>query len=455
MASTTVDRGVSVGDCPLEDLYQQLREIELSDQCLTRQIRDVGYYRRMMRSRGSEDDNHIAMGLSREFLDTQHSTLSACQTLHGRFRDMLRKEINIRSRPSLRPLNILDLPDEILVLISEYAKDWTPDPRFDTSLYRQGVGEIKNLRLTCWPFCNASSHLLVPLVKVELNPASVAHLDTISQHPTISKGVRAVRVVLDYYDYELANDLAHFAHFSAYNLRRHTDLSEYRALDDTNEPAASDLEIIRKARELENVWASFASDTVDEANLNANVSALNLLRRAHEEYRSRTAEQTQVYENGAFVRSVAVAMGRMPLATRLQFREFEFRSSRWKRTGSFREGDDDYYLWQMLLPMMWDVGREWTLGTPHADVLVDLPIAVYDAGTVLKGLDLEISSLPDRQKILTAAETRKLSMAVQQVTIMNIRMRGQHLADSESADNPAYLEYCHQYIHAIFNADNI
>lgn len=452
MASITAHRGTSVEDCALGDLYEQLREIELSDQRLTRQLDDVECYQRVFKYRDSDDDTYMATGFSREFLDAQHTTLSACQTLQRKFHEMLRKEINIHSRPSLRPLTILDLPYEILVQISKHVKGWHPDPLFAAFMYSQGVSEIKNLRLTCWRFCNASSQFLIPLVRVELNSASVSQLNKISKHPTISQGVRAVKVILDYYDYELANDIALFAEYSAYNLRRHTEFSEYNVLDKTDESVATDLEIIRKSRELENVWMSFAEDTVT---LTDNVSALDLLRRAHEEYKSRTADQTQVYENGAFFRSVGTAIGRMPLATRLEFSEWDFQGSRHKRTGSCREGDDDFYLWQMLLPMRWDVGREWALGSPHADVLVDLPIAVHEAGTVLKCLDLQISSLPDRHETLTAAETRKLSMAVQQVTVINIRMRGEHLADSESAHDPAYLEYCRQYIDALSNTDSI
>ena len=455
MASATADRGVPVLDCALEDLYKQLREIELSDQRLARQIRDLGHYRVMMRSRGSEDDNFIVTGLSREFLDAQHATLSACQTLHDKFREVLRKDINIRSRPSLRPLTILDMPDEILVQVFEYVKGWTPDARYYTFLYFQGVGEIKNLRLTCWRFCNASSHLLLPLVRVELNTASVAHLDTISKHPTISKGVRAVRVVLDYYDYELANNIWLFAEYSADNLGRRTDFSERLALRKTPGSLESDLEPIRKARELENSWTSFASDTVGDATLTANLRGLQLLQRAHEEYQSRAADQKKLLGNQDFVRSVATAISRMPLATRLEFAEFDCQGGRYKRTGSFREGDDEYFMWQILLPMTWDLGRKWGLGTPHGHVLVDLPIAVHETGSVLKGLDLEISSLPESHEVLTIAETRKLSTAVQQVKNMHIRMQDYHLAESESAHTPAYLEYCHQYIHALSNTDSI
>ena len=52
-----------------------------------------------------------------------------------------------------------------------------------------------------------------------MHSASLAPLKTISQHPTIGKGVRAVRVLLDYYDYNLATDIRLFAEFSASFIR--------------------------------------------------------------------------------------------------------------------------------------------------------------------------------------------------------------------------------------------
>lgn len=454
MASAS-DRGNLAGEYSLNELYQQLRGLELSDQRLNRQIRQVGYYQHRMRSTGSEDDTSTATEVPREFLDAQHTTLSDCQRLLGRLSEMLRKDINLRSRPSLRSLTILDIPDEILVRIFEYVKGWHPDPQYSPFMYEHGAAEIKNLRLTCWCFCNASSHLLLPLVRVELDSASVAHLDTVSQHPTIRKGVRAVRVVLDYYDYELANNIEFFAEYSAYNLRERTDMSEWMALNKSADSVESDMEPIRKAREYENLWMSFAGVAVDDTTQTANQSGLNLLRRAHEEYRSRAADQNEVFENRAFVRSVTTAIGRMPLVTRLEFRELDSESPRWRSPVPLLQGDDDHLLWQMLLPMRWDVGRQWALGTPHVEVLVDLPTAVHEAGTVLKGFDFEISSLPECHGILTAEETRRLSMAVQQVKNIRIELRGYRLADSEDALNPADVDYFHLYIDALFNTDSI
>ena len=460
MASTP-ERGSSIKDYNLDELYQQLRELELSDQQLKTQVRELNFYQRRLRYRDAEEstltEGSATAGL-RNFLDAQSTTLSDCQKLLARFRHTLMKDINVCSRPFLRPLTILDMPDEILITVFEYVKSWEPSVRYPTYMYCFGVGEIKNLRLTCRRFCDTSSHLLLPLARIELNSTSVDRFDAISHHPTISKGVRAVRVVLDYYCDELANDFALFAEYSAVNLRDRTDIFESIALNRSDGPSESDTECIRKAREFETSWMSFASGAFSDSTFKADSGHQNLLQRAYEEYQSRAANQKQICENPDFVRSVATAIGRMPLASRLEFREFDTDSiRRRRRTGiaTLREGDEDWFLWQMLIPMMWDEGRQWGLGTPHSDLLVDLPRAIHEAGIELQGLDYHISSLPESHIVLTAEEIRSVSMAVQHVKHLTFELQGYRLADSEHPLDPADLKYLHGYIDAISNTNSI
>ncbi|CAO1601533.1 hypothetical protein XANCAGTX0491_005188 [Xanthoria calcicola] len=280
--------------------------------------------------------------------------------------------------------------------------------------------DIKNLRLTCRRFCNTSSHLLLPFVRVELNQASVEHLNTLSRHPTISKGVRAVRLVLDYYDYELANDFALFAEYFAAKMADHAqflefmDREEFKDHEIFKDRDGNSKKIIQKTRQLENFCSSFASGAVDEADYGANPSHRNLLQRAHEAYRSCVTDQKQVCENGAFFRTVAAAINRMPRARRLELREQDGESARRKSWAPFRAGDDLYFLFWVVRPMSWGEGRVWALGTPHIDLL-GLPSAFHEAGTCLKSLNINITLPPELQDALTAEEMRSLSLSVQQL----------------------------------------
>jgi hypothetical protein len=121
------------------------------------------------------------------------------------------------SRPTLRPLKLLEMPDEVLIKIFDYVKGWTGKT---APFYELGnIGEdVKNLRLTCRRFCSTSSDLLLRFVRVELNPSSLSQFEEISRHPTISKGVRCVRVVLPLYNATLAQDISTFAQHNAQEL---------------------------------------------------------------------------------------------------------------------------------------------------------------------------------------------------------------------------------------------
>lgn len=458
---TTSDGGSSVQDYDLGELYQQLRELDRSDKRLKRQLCHVHKDRSFIQS-GDSEHGTLAEGslthVSLESLNAQCQTLFSCQELNSGRRETLRNDINICSRPRLRPLTILDMPDEILVRVCECVKGWEPDVLRYGSTFVRSPSNIKNLRLTCWRFCNTSSHLLLPFVRVELKQASVEHLNTVSRHPTISKGVRAVRVVLDYYDYELANDFAHFAEYSAANLGDHADFLECMDSEEFEDRVGNNMETIRKTRQLENSCLSFASGAVDDATFGANPSHRKLLQRAHEEYRSRATDQKQVCESGAFVRIVTAAIGRMPRARRLELREHDgYSAPHWKRTTPPCAGDDDYFLCWMIRPMTWDEGRQWVLGTPHIDLL-GLPGAGREAGTFLKSLEINITSLPESHDVLTAEEMRSLSMSVQQLKNIQIKLRGYRMANLTElghALDTAELQYLRNYIDAVLNTHSI
>ncbi|KAL8657334.1 MAG: hypothetical protein Q9226_002008 [Calogaya cf. arnoldii] len=301
------------------------------------------------------------------------------------------------------------MPVEILVRICECVKGWQPDVLRRGSFYAPTITDIKNLRLACWRLCNTSSHLLLPFVRVELNQTSVDHLNTISRHPTIRKGVRDVRIVLDYYDYKLADDFFLFAEYSAAILGDFADFLDIETSPEFGDQRWTDMESIQKTRCLQETCTSFASGAVDDPTIRANPNNRKLLQRMHEEYRSRATAQKELCTNGKFVGNVAAAISRMPRLGRLELRERDLENSfPWKKKAPLRAGEDDYFPWWMLRRMTWDEGRHWMLGTPHMEILNDLPVAVHDGGIILRSLNINISSLPEAYGLLTAEEIRSL-----------------------------------------------
>lgn len=97
----------------------------------------------------------------------QYTNLRATMTVLQGVRDSLRKTIHLRVRPLLRPLNILDSPDDdkLLMRIFGYAvghKDFVHDQpdSFQTAMHNSRKSpQLKHIRLTCRRFCDASSQI--------------------------------------------------------------------------------------------------------------------------------------------------------------------------------------------------------------------------------------------------------------------------------------------------------
>lgn len=115
-------------------------------------------------------------------------------------------------RATVRPLKVVDLPNEVLAMIFAHFED-VPAPRIqvddassdDTPFPSADLGSIKNIRLTCRKFCDAGSRFLLPLVDISFTPSSIQRLEEISSHPNISKGVRIIRIYIGTYSPEIAN----------------------------------------------------------------------------------------------------------------------------------------------------------------------------------------------------------------------------------------------------------
>ncbi|KAL9641336.1 MAG: hypothetical protein Q9204_000072 [Flavoplaca sp. TL-2023a] len=454
----SAERGSSLLRDDLGQLYQQLKELDRSDERLTEQICLMGRYEHFIQNGGTFPEAS-SENVSLESIEAHCETLFSYRELNSTQRKTLLEDINICSRPRLRSLTVLDLPDEILLRVCEYVRGWQPDVLRFGSTFLNTSNDIKSLRLTCWRFCNTSSHLFLPFVRVELNQASLERLNAISQHPMISKGVRVVRVVLDYYDYDLANDLAFFAEFSAVRMGECANSLELGLSLGTKDLAQNNMitEKLRKARLLETSWLSFVNDGIDHATSETNPSYQDLLHIAHEEYRSRATDQKQVCENGYFIHSVATAFARMPRARRVEIQQHDDEGIFRKRAAPIRAGEDACFVSWILQPMNWDTGRQWGLRTPHIDALA-LPGAMCEAGVLPQSLDIKITSLPESNDILNQKELRRLSMGAQQLKDIKIMLQRHRTAnDPEFRLNPetAELNQLRDYIDAVLNTDSI
>ncbi|KAI0537915.1 hypothetical protein GGR58DRAFT_513427 [Xylaria digitata] len=224
------------------------------------------------------------------------------QTMHN-YRSPLRERINALTRSSIRPLHILDLPDELLMLIFGHVKDYHQGALCENSLSfpdnnRPPTCDISNIRLSCRRFYNTSSHLLMDFVRLELQPDSLSRLQEISRHPLIRKGIRSVHVSLGFYHSELANDLQHFALWCHKQFRKDTDdvrlALKFLDCDETTRNKLND-DLFKKARDIQQTWGKACLEALQD--------------------------QQRLLASEEFAQDVAAALAQMPVLKSLNFGE--------------------------------------------------------------------------------------------------------------------------------------
>ncbi|CAJ2513894.1 Uu.00g020130.m01.CDS01 [Anthostomella pinea] len=337
-------------------------------------------------------------------------------------RDSIRTCINACVRYRLRPLSILDLPDELLMDIFDYVKG-----RDDHELYlfnwKSNVDQIKSLRLACRRFRATSSHLLLRWLHVSMTRDSIAHLNEVASHPTISKGIRAIQVSLQFYDSVLACDTNAFAAYQASRLRNSIRSWEsmigfsYSGVDDAMNVAA-----IAKALSIAASWEDAAINGIC-----ADCADHVLLRRAQARYKQ--CYEDQKHLRRTFTRSIASAMARMPTATWLDIHDQNpHQTTAQTREASILAQDMDQpssLLGKLLAPIRyWEEAREHGLGEPPAEVIPNLLVAIHDERVRLTGLKLWAPPSEDPSLLLPSDdEFPKLKGAVKYLKVLDFHPR--------------------------------
>jgi hypothetical protein len=356
-------------------------------------------------------------------LDRELEKVNASKTKFEGIQNALRRCIDKLSRPHLRSLNILDLPDEILLKIFELVEDLDFDSPF---VYYGGTGrkDIANTRLVCRQFCNMSSQLLVRLVRVNFNEPSLASLEEISRHPTIAKGVRDVRVVLHFHNFSF-NDLDTFISYQADDVENKVNLFDSPRLWELSsiaEQTAS--EMIANGRAVVSTLRRLASaDTdnnggylEDDENRRAHLDGI------HREYLALLENQVSLIKSGKFSRLVGSAIARMPRARKLEFGDADFECLKEQRL--MIPGTD---VWStlyrlMLQPMTGYHTKIHGLELPNYECIINVIEAVRNAGAFLSSIDIKLSTLGYPRGLVPATDIRReFSSGMQQLKAFSFR----------------------------------
>ncbi len=333
------------------------------------------------------------------------------------YRTALRARAMQLSRAKVRPINILDLPLDILYTIFEHFRfvGVTAEGRQERKTWSRlredtvdRVQAIQNARLACRTFCEIASPLLIPTIVVHLDKASLARAEKISRAPQLAAGVHGIELRLEYRPRELATDLTMFTRLRSKELsalhRRCARVSE-RLYQNGHRQAVDDPECPLRRREVLTAMTNFSKffdalyeyfEPVEEASRDQEVLDYHrMLLEAHHEYRQKHEEQLRLVMDGSFVQSLASSMARM---LRLEFLEImdqmdDYLDWDWEEPVPFLAEMEEISQF-LVTPHDWKTIEEATgvVSLPPATIFSELPCALAKAGGPLR--ELHINCFP-------------------------------------------------------------
>lgn len=373
-------------------------------------------------------------------------------------------------------MNILDLPWDILHDIFLHFRDprvraapgepgwcWRPHQHEvdHDELDLARIQTIKNARLTCQLFNRAASAHLVPWVLVSVNRASLAKVDAISRIPHIAIGVRAIKIDASYYPRELATDIESFAERQRHDLQdEDTYVSTYFGDGEDEEEARANCSFIIKA------WVNALSATAAGSAGERTTEYQRLLHDVHREFRRRHDEASGLVADGSFVKELAQSISRMPAFSTLRFDDKNPRSTRDMHDPLHTFNDRASLVNFLVSPFLWSDIEKTVRGQPSseggmelavASLLRDLPIAIHEAGGLLRDLSLWVfpKRLHNRSLFDPVGREDELRNAFQYLEVFQMIDHASRTFDRETEIPPERLAPSDRYLTAAVSSPNI
>ncbi|KAI8311943.1 hypothetical protein K4K59_006772 [Colletotrichum sp. SAR11_240] len=143
---------------------------------------------------------------ARFHVDLAKRLLQRCKHIRG--------IVRTRSRKHMRPLNLGDMPHDILARIFAPEENQTIVQKgYRAPEYLRNKEELnlmKSLRLTCRSLADMIAPLLFSFLTVRLTDESLTKLVYISRHPSLGRGIKTIRIAAPYQDAFIAENPAHF-----------------------------------------------------------------------------------------------------------------------------------------------------------------------------------------------------------------------------------------------------
>ncbi|KAJ6439534.1 BZIP transcription factor [Purpureocillium lavendulum] len=306
------------------------------------------------------------------------------------------------------PVGIFHLPSEILHEIFDYVKSdlsayparayrMLPCSRPDD---RNSRRDVKSARLTCRLFNEFAGSRLFPSLELDISQTSLDFLDRLSRQPVISKGLRDIDLYLYYHPAEAVEDLNVYVE---HPMNVVTMLADRCEIDRSGRQPTEDefrelLEAAKVYREIQAAWSAYLDAGCYDVMPQDLFQYQQFLLQCYENCRDQHQEQFRLLSQGTFVSGLVASLARIGFSGSISFgnQTFEAFGPLFRAPALILSGMGE--LRQIMeSPWVWnDVERRWpdACRTPAA-VLWELPISLYKAGTVLKGM--KISAIPTNQ----------------------------------------------------------
>lgn len=363
----------------------------------------------------------------------------------------------LRSRPGWKCLNILDMPNEVLLAIIEQF-DRTSSTSVALGAYvkqeihdakRRDSASIQNLRLVCRHMCTLSSRFLVPVLTIWTTPEGIKRLDEISRQPCISEGVR----LLDIQTVSYSRPKTAYGFFTT--CLEHLEALEEKCRDQVNQRSLS----FDSKRELHMLVASIAdrgaldwNSFVKKQKLavragTEQVGILDTLVMAWRKYRQRFITHRAMVEDGSLFQLMANAVARTPLVNALRMSDcWLYEVDRRPKYFEYPESPKPLGIADFLVANIEAFDRngleqQQCDSKLHFQLLRRLPQAISAVGTPLKHLDINFN-LDSSIHQVTKKDVHDLELDSRHLSSFAIRgtskrqlYRGPSVADAKQLRN--------------------
>lgn len=366
-------------------------------------------------------------------------------------------------RATIRPLKVVDMPNEILTRIFANFED-VPAPQiqvdsspFDDPLPSPDLASIKNIRLTCRTFCEVGSMFILPVVDILFTQSSLQRLEDISNHPIISKSVHTVRVNPNPYIPVLCEDIYDFRdqlYYEVVNLHASFENDAIRTQQEVATYALWD-GVILQPQPHRNIGPDFhvalsvsdrliaAMEKIQESDSESSLTPyddhiITAIEDAHEEYGRRCRQQRSLVADPHVLMNIATAVRQMPRVQRLCIPDPG--TQHWDNI--FRNGWDKRYDAQEYASAMTATNPFWDLMVhggyrgeslfrrdqdPLLPMLHKLPSVLQAANRNLTQLDITLPPLETCHMELLGEHLMNLRHCFQNLKSIQVRILGRSL----------------------------